>query len=53
VFAAIEQGNDYVRQLMHATNADVASLRRFRRLRRAPLRRDLDRARSRPTLQAR
>ena len=40
--AYIEHVNYYVRQLMHDTVADVAYLRRYRRLRRAPLRRDLD-----------
>ena len=45
-FAAVENVNYYVRQLMHDTDAHVAYLRRFRRLRHPPLRRDLDRARS-------
>ena len=40
--AYVEHVNYYVRQLMHDTEADVAYLRRYRRLRRAPLRRDLD-----------
>ena len=40
--AYVEPVNYYVRQLMHDTVADVAYLRRYRRLRRAPLRRELD-----------
>ena len=46
-FAYIEHVNYYVRQLMHDTAADAAYLKRFRRLRHAPLRRDLASARSR------
>lgn len=43
--AYVEHVNYYVRQLMHDTEADMAYLRRYRRLRYAPLRRDLDAAR--------
>ena len=43
--AYVEHINYYVRQLMHDTHADVLYLRRYRRLRHAPLRRDLDAAR--------
>lgn len=41
-FAYVEHVNYYIRQLMHDTPADVDYLRRYRRLRHAPLRRDLD-----------
>jgi hypothetical protein len=43
-FAALEHVNYFVRQLMHDTPADVAYWRRYRRLRRPPLRHDLDAA---------
>ncbi|WP_373061166.1 hypothetical protein [Gemmatimonas sp.] len=46
-FAYVEHVNYYVRQLMHDRVADVAYLRRYRRLRHAPLRRDLASTRSR------
>lgn len=44
--AYVEHVNYFVRQLMHDSDADVAYLRRYRRLRRSPLRRDLDAARA-------
>lgn len=43
--AYVEHVNYFEWQLMHDTAADVAYLRRYRRLRRAPLRRDLHAAR--------
>lgn len=50
--AYVEHVNYFVRQLMHDTDADVVYLRRYRRLRHAPLRRDLDAARSARTSQS-
>jgi hypothetical protein len=47
-FAALEHVNYFVRQLMHDTPADLAYWQRYRRLRRPPLRRDLDATRTRP-----
>ena len=47
VLAALEHVNYFVRQLMHDTPADVAYWRRYRRLRRPPLRDDLDAAAAR------
>ncbi len=43
-FAALEYINYYHRQLMHDTAADWAYLRRYRRLRRAPLAVDIERS---------
>lgn len=46
--AYVEHVNYFDWQLMHDTDADVAYLRRYRRLRRSPLRRDLDAVREAP-----
>ncbi len=47
--AYVEHVNYYDWQRMHDTDADVAYLRRYRRLRRSPLRRDLDAVREAPS----